>query len=542
MGSNREQLVLGLNSSTQSFSGTVINPAQGSIIWAGRVNFAEELGSKYGIGSGFIERGNGVVVAPPLMWLEALDLLLQRLRESIGETEVTNITRITGAGQQHGTVYLSGEAGEILRNPDANRPLHAQLGANCFTRSESPIWMDSSTGSQCRIFEERLGGRLNVAVRTGSVAMERFSGPQILKFAMESPDDYTRTAHIALISSFICGMFLGELAPTEPGDGAGMNLMNIETFEWDKTIIEALSDYAPQLSAKLPKISPACSEIGPVSEFMCARYGFSPRACVLPFSGDNPDSLLGMGVTGRDASGQIVLSLGTSDTIFGATDRAFDPSGSGSIFGFADGGRMLLLCFRNGSLAREKVKSHYLGTDANWKDFVSVLKRTPRANGGRFMLPFFAPEITPNTENRSLVQRYGGLDDSDGPANIRAVVESQFLNIGYHLAALQMRPKTIRVTGGAAVNREILQIAADVLDAELMLLSAPSNAGGIVTDSVSLGAALRGASSLGFSLETLSERFCSTNSERIVPQNASDYEVLRSAYAAALSDRFVRYD
>jgi len=44
------------------------------------------------------------------------------------------------------------------------------------------------------------------------------------------------------------------------------------------------------------------------------RYGFSPDCQVLAGTGDNPSSLVGLGIFNP---GDIAISLGTSDTLFG---------------------------------------------------------------------------------------------------------------------------------------------------------------------------------------------------------------------------------
>lgn len=46
----------------------------------------------------------------------------------------------------------------------------------CFSVSDSPIWMDSSTASQCRALEKALGGAQHLASVTGSRAYEVRNG------------------------------------------------------------------------------------------------------------------------------------------------------------------------------------------------------------------------------------------------------------------------------------------------------------------------------------------------------------------------------
>jgi xylulokinase len=91
----------------------------------------------------------------------------------------------------------------------------------------NPIWMDSSTAGQCADITRAVGGPIALATLTGSRAFERFTGPQIRKFFERDPAGYRRTARIHLVSSFMASLLAGADAPIEPGDGAGMNLMDI---------------------------------------------------------------------------------------------------------------------------------------------------------------------------------------------------------------------------------------------------------------------------------------------------------------------------
>jgi hypothetical protein len=93
---------------------------------------------------------------------------------------------------------------------------------------DSPIWMDSSTAAECRVLEAKLGGPARVAELTGSRAFERFTGNQIAKLARLYPAQIENTERISLVSSFVASIFLGDYAPIDAGDGAGMNLMDIQ--------------------------------------------------------------------------------------------------------------------------------------------------------------------------------------------------------------------------------------------------------------------------------------------------------------------------
>lgn len=79
-----------------------------------------------------------------------------------------------------------------------------------FSIENSPIWMDSSTTSECREMETAVGGAQVLAELTGSRAFERFSGPQIAKIANEKASEYNLTKRISLVSSFLSSLFVGQ--------------------------------------------------------------------------------------------------------------------------------------------------------------------------------------------------------------------------------------------------------------------------------------------------------------------------------------------
>ena len=107
------------------------------------------------------------VYAPVAMWLQAIDDVLSQLKHS--GLDFSRIKSISGAGQQHGSVYWS-ETGEIkLKNLDSQDTLQNQL-AEAFSHPYSPNWQDASTQEQCNAFDEHLGSEEQLALITGSKA------------------------------------------------------------------------------------------------------------------------------------------------------------------------------------------------------------------------------------------------------------------------------------------------------------------------------------------------------------------------------------
>ncbi|MFP4069277.1 MAG: xylulokinase [Opitutales bacterium] len=499
-------LTLGIDASTQSCSALVIDTEAGRIVAEASVNFGQRL-PQYHAPSGFIPDGkDGEVHSDPLMWLDALELLLEELA---AKCDLSKIAAVSGAGQQHGSVYLNQSWFDAVRTLSASRSLAEQLGP-CFTRGTSPIWMDTSTTAECREIAEALGGDEAVCAKSGSVATERFTGPQIRRFHKRAPEAYAATARIHLVSSFLCSVLCGADAPLDTGDGAGMNLLNIETWDWDDALLEAT---APKLRARLPQVVPGPTTAGRIAPCFTEKFGFRPETPVTVFTGDNPSSLVGMGAS---RPGKVVISLGTSDTFFAAMPEVVaDPKGCGHVFGNPAGGSMSLQCFVNGSLAREAVRDKF-GLD--WDAFTAALEQTPPGNEGKWMLPFFRPEISPRVDLPDPVLKGGtAFENWEEPeAAVRACVEGQFLNMKRRTEWMHLRPDVIYLTGGASRNNAVAQVVADIFQAEVRRLA--------VADSVALGAALRAAHhSLGRELADLEARFCQPEpNSRITPRTDAD--------------------
>lgn len=177
----------------------------------------------------------GRIISPTLMWVEALDLVLEKLSKS--KLDFGNVAAISGSGQQHGSVYWKTGSSAILSSLDPSKPLVDQLG-DAFSTKESPIWMDSSTTEQCREIEKAVGGGLELSRLTGSRAHERYTGPQIRKIFLKQPEVYNQTERISLVSSFMASLLIGSYACIDETDGAGMNLMEIKQRTWSKIALE----------------------------------------------------------------------------------------------------------------------------------------------------------------------------------------------------------------------------------------------------------------------------------------------------------------
>ncbi len=505
-------LYLGIDAGTQSIKAELIDTVNSKILESVSVNFGDEL-PEYNAPNGCTPNSDDARIrqADPCMWIDALDKVLAKLQAT--NAPLDQIVGISGSGQQHGSVYLNSKFEENLANLSSFATLKDAV-KETLSREFAPIWMDSSTTTECDELTAKFGDY--VQINTGSAATERFTGPQIRKFAKENVAEYENTTNIHLVSSFLCSILAGQSMPIDIGDGAGMNLLNLNTLDWDKDICEFT---APNLLDKLPKAVQSDEVVGKLSSYF-TKYGLACGTPIVVFSGDNPNSLVGVGATLEDMA---VISLGTSDTFFAMMkDYKTDPDKCGHVFGSGAAGFMSLICFKNGSLARESVKEI---CDVDWKYFDNTAcNETEIGNNGKLMLPYFESECTPVVLEAGV--KYNFDENSATKAEkIRAIFESQALSMKYHSLWQEADFKRIRVTGGASKSLAFRQILADVFQADIESIK--------VANSAALGAALRacnGVEKCGF--VELFNQFCeATEVIKFNPANKDAYDAKLQDFA-----------
>ena len=323
-------------------------------------------------------------------------------------------------------------------------------------------------------------------------------------------------ARIHLVSSYLASVLTGEHGPIDHADGSGMNLMDLRTRSWSAAALDAT---ASNLRSKLPPLVPSRHVVGTLAGRWCERFDL-PALKLVAWSGDNPCSLIGTGLVDE---GQLAISLGTSDTIFGPIrEPRVSAAGIGHVFASPTGEYMGITVFRNGSLARERVRDEF---GLTWDGFSAALRATAPGNDGAMMLPWFEPEITPAVSRAAPMR--SGLDAAPPARHVRAIVEAQMMAMARHSEWMGVSPRTIHATGGASANREILQVMADVFDADVYRFDS--------TDSAALGAALRAwQADTNLSWTEVVDAFARPISNPVTPirQNVSTYASLKPAYHA----------
>jgi xylulokinase len=247
------------------------------------------------------------------------------------------------------------------------------------------------------------------------------------------------------------------------------------------------------LISKLPEIKSADTKAAKICNYFKDKYGFKEECNICLASGDNPNSLIGCGAS---EPGTVVISMGTSDTFFGAVGfNTIDTQGIGHIFGNPAGGYMSLICFRNGSLSREIALKT---TGLNWVDAEKFIAQNTPFEGENFKA-FLIDEMYP--KSKATLDEKTLVNYSKEKALV-GLIESQILNIKCFADLHAKKIDTIRITGGASQNKAIAQIIADVFQAKVERIQ--------ISNSAALGAAMRAAHSCSdTSWATLNNKFTS---------------------------------
>ncbi|EFN69877.1 Xylulose kinase [Camponotus floridanus] len=422
---------LGLDLSTQQLKAVVIDDNL-VVLHETSIQFDNDL-PEFRTYGGVIQKKEEphVVVAPSLMWVKALDMILDKLR--VCGVDFSKVVAISGCAQQHGTIYWGKGSQSRLQRLNPTKFLYEQF-ATSFSVTHSPVWMDSSTSKECSVLEEIVGGPHKLAEITGSRAYERFSGPQIAKIARTKPEAYCNTERILLVSNFLASLFLGDYAPIDWSDGSG-------------------------LREKLGKPVSSCSDIGSISPYFVKRFDFKENCRIFAFTGDTPESLVGM----RLKEGDIACSLGTSDVLFLWLNEPKTIMDGHILCNPIDNqAYMGLLGSTNGSLTRERIRNEV--AQDSWQIFNELLESTPRGNFGNFALYFDKQEILPFVIGD---YRYNKANDeisrySSKEVEVRALIEGSNTRI--------------IATGGASVNKAILQVLSDVFNSPVYISEAVNSA------------------------------------------------------------------
>jgi xylulokinase len=467
-------LSLGIDVSTQSITGVVIDPAAGEVLHSISLSYAEDprlnsLGIDH---ETFLvpPRREGEADQPPALFLAAADALFADL--AAAGAEMSRITVINFSAQQHGHVYLNSRFEEALGrlagdhhasvsgsgSPNGSPVLHRIL-EGIYAYGTAPIWMTSDTEAEAARIREKAGGRERMIELSGSDSPLRFTGAVVRRVGNRFPEEYRKTGRIMLLNTFLAAVLAGRAdVPADYGNACGMSLMNYRQRRWDAELLEAAAGDLPGgadgLWKKLGGLAEPFAAAGTVAGYFRSRYGF-PAACLITAgSGDNPQTKV---LVPGD-----LLSLGTSFVNMVATGGGVvDSQGYANAMYDGLGRPFMFGCRTNGALVWDRVRSLYGLSREEYGPAEEALRSS--APGGSLLIWQPARESFPDSPEIPLT-RLGG-SRADLASDYSGIIDSSLTLLYHYSRGFSWEPagdEPLYVTGGPTESGEILRRVAGI--------------------------------------------------------------------------------
>jgi xylulokinase len=459
-------LVAGVDSSTQSTKVVVCDAATGDIVRQGRAAHPD-----------------GTEVDPAAWWAA--------YEEATSAGLLEDVRAIAVAGQQHGMVALDDHRNVVRK---------------------ALLWNDTRSAEAASELVRELGGAQAWADAVGTVPLASITVAKLRWFAEHEPELAGRTRDVVLPHDWLTAQIVGSGSATgvrlvtDRGDASG-------TGYWAPSSGTYRTDLLERAFGRVVGVPDV---LGPTE----AAGETSSGLLVGPGTGDNMGAALGLGL----GPGDIVVSLGTSGTVFGVAEApTADPTGF--VAGFADAtGRYLpLVCTLNAARVLTSAAT-MLGTDHAGLDELALSAR-PGA-GGLTLLPYLDGERTPDLPDAT--GTLGGLTRANlTPANVaRAAVEGMLCGLADGLDALRANGVPVQrvlLIGGAARSTAVQAVASGIFGVPV---SVPSPG-----EYVALGAARQAAWVLGRSRDAADEAPGWSVAADDVPETGGDWAAqVREAY------------
>lgn len=435
-------LVAGVDTSTQSCKVLIVEAETGAVVREGRAPHPD-----------------GTAVDPASWWAAFIAAV-----DAAGG--LADVAAIAVGGQQHGLVALDAD-GRVVR--------------------DALLWNDTRSAGAAADLTAEVGAAA-YAARTGLVPVASFTATKLRWMRDHEPDLLPRIAAVALPHDWLTwrlrgygplgesplGPVLDELV-TDRSDASGTGYWSPTTGAYDLELF-ALALGRPAREADPARTSGRLHNSGDAAAVVLPRVlgpgesaaiaaatpelrGSRAGVLVGPGAGDNAAAALGLGA----ASGDVVVSIGTSGTVFAVSPEPIADE-TGAVAGFADaaGAHLPLVATLNAARVLDAVAA-LLGVDHDGLADLA-LAADPGA-GGLVLLPYFEGERTPNLPDATATLSGMTLAATTRENLARATIEGMLCGLADGLDAitrLGLRPQRLLLVGGAARSAAVSTIAAQV--------------------------------------------------------------------------------
>jgi len=435
-------MYLGLNCNQKTFSATILDPKSGEIVYFDAANFDDDLPHRETRDGIIHGKQAGEYGIDPQMLVEALELLLERLLDT-SLVSISDITHITGSAIAS-TIFVKQSFEEITSKLNPSLAITEQFNSTYASRF-CPTLLDTSASNYAKNLKKHFSAKHDEDTRslTGCALSSSTVAAQAHKFQRESEQAWQDTAHIHTSSSFLLSILTGANAPVDLTDTSHFSLFDLREKQW---ISDLVNEISPDALAKLPRVVEPGAYVKNISEYFCAKYGFSNSTKCLSWMSPEAAHAIGLNVVNPGDSNlelneAYTLSLVTKkipETIPNLAKVTFHPLS----------GYLSHMVLENG-LNSFVATLDRLGIDH--EDIDVNLHTIPTANLHPPTLPFVKKEaalLIPAAKQ--------------GDHSLLSFTRGQILHIRLYSQWLEQQPNQINISGRGAVIDSLRQICSNV--------------------------------------------------------------------------------
>ncbi len=377
---------------------------------------------------------------------------IEGIKEIIKGIDTKKVKGISFGGQMHGLVILD-------KNDNVIRP--------------AILWNDTRTQVETD-YLNNITGKKKLVELTGNIAFAGFTAPKILWLKNNEPHNFEKIDKIMLPKDYIVYKLTGNHC-TDVSDASGMLLLDVKNRCWSKEMLEITGVSEKQL----PKLYESYEVVGKIKDDIAYELGFE-NVRVIAGAGDNAASAIG---TGTVDNGDCNISLGTSGTIFVASDK-YEADYENAIHNFchSTGKYHYMACILSAASCNKWWIEDILESD----DYTSIYENYDKVGENDiFFLPYMMGERSPLNDADIRGMFYGMSMSTTKQDMAVAVLEGVAFALRQNIDIIRsmgINIKESKICGGGTKNKLWLKIIANVLNIELAV---PKNQEG-----ASFGAAL----------------------------------------------------
>ncbi len=324
----------------------------------------------------------------PIDWWNAC---VEGIKELTADADKSQVGGISFGGQMHGLVALD-DKDEVIR--------------------PAILWNDGRTAEETDYLNETIG-KEKLSQYTANIAFAGFTAPKLLWMKKHEPQLFARIAKIMLPKDYIAYRLTG-VHSTDVSDASGMLLMDVKNKCWSKEMMEICQITESQL----PRIFESYEKIGTLLPQVAEELGLPQTVIAAAGAGDNAAAAVGTGTVG---DGSCNISLGTSGTVFIASDKfAVDSHNALHAFAHADGHYHLMGCMLSAASCNKWWMEDILDT----KDFAAQQEGITKLGENHvYFLPYLMGERSPHNDPKARGTFTGITMDTTREDMTQAVLE-----------------------------------------------------------------------------------------------------------------------